>query len=210
MSFTKKIVTTYSKSLFQNVSNLQKSKKNSNFGLEEIRKFEISKIASFTEKQNEDFVTVYAIGEELILIRSFLVSSNKIKNLFNNPTLPEQQKLDLLLSVFPGLSLITRSFLKVLTEKTHLGLIPEISNEYNEILSKFNSSTHVKLITASVLQESYGLLLLKTLKKITNSKEIILNISYNPQLLGGLIIEYNSTSTDASILKEFSLFFNEI
>ena len=42
------------------------------------------------------------------------------------------------------------------------------------------------------------------------SKEVILDISYNPKLLGGLIVEYNSTSIDASILKEFSLFFSEI
>jgi len=61
-----------------------------------------------------------------------------------------------------------------------------------------------------MLQESYGPLLLKTLKALTNSKEVILNLSYNPKLLGGLIVEYNSTSVDASILKEFSLFFSEI
>ena len=43
-----------------------------------------------------------------------------------------------------------------------------------------------------------------------NSNEIILNVSYNPKLLGGLILEYNSLSIDASILNEFSLFFSEV
>jgi len=38
----------------------------------------------------------------------------------------------------------------------------------------------------------------------------MLNVSYNPRLLGGLILEYGSSSIDASILKEFSLFFNEV
>ena len=51
--------------------------------------------------------------------------------------------------------------------------------------------------------------LLQTLRKLTSSKDIILNVTYNPKLLGGIIIEYNSTSIDASILKEFSLFFAE-
>ena len=102
------------------------------------------------------------------------------------------------------------AFLKVLTEKGDLSLLPDISDQYNEILLKFKGSTTVKLITASTLEESYGLLLLNTLKKITNSKEILLNVVYNPQLLGGFILEYNSISTDASILKEFSLFFNEV
>ena len=52
-------------------------------------------------------------------------------------------------------------------------------------------------------------MLLKTLKTLTNSTEIILTTAYNPKLLGGLILEYNSVAIDASILKEFSLFFEE-
>jgi F0F1-type ATP synthase delta subunit len=48
------------------------------------------------------------------------------------------------------------------------------------------------------------------LKNVTAASEIILSTSYNPKLLGGLILEYNSTSIDASVLKEFSLFFSEI
>jgi F0F1-type ATP synthase delta subunit len=52
--------------------------------------------------------------------------------------------------------------------------------------------------------------LLETLKDLTSSKEIILSLSYNPKLLGGLVLEYNSSAIDASILKEFSLFFNDI
>jgi len=102
-----------------------------------------------------------------------------------------------------------KSFLKVLTERSHLSLIPAISDEYSKILLKFKNTTKVKIITASTLQEGSGSLLLETLRKLTGSKEIILTLSYNPKLLGGIIIEYNSTSIDASILKEFSLFFTE-
>ena len=208
MSFSKKIVTTYSKSLFQSVSNLQKA---ANPTLQDIKEFDIAKIISLTETepQIDSKLTVEAIGEELTLIRALLTSSKKFRTLFNNPTVSEQQKLEILLSIFPGLSLMTRSFLKVLKEKSHLGLLPEVADEYDEILLKFKNCTKVRLITASILQENYGLFLLETLKSLTKSKEIILDISYNPQLLGGLILEYNSTSTDASILKEFSLFFNE-
>ncbi len=211
MSFSKKIVTTYSKSLFQSISNFQKLQKASEPTLQDIKEFDIAKIVSFTETEPriDPNLSVEAIGEELTLIRALLTSSKKFRTLFNNPTVPEQQKLDILVSVFPGLSLMTRSFLKVLKEKSHLGLLPEVADEYDEILLKFKNCTKVKLITASILEESYGLFLLKTLKSLTKSKEIILEISYNPQLLGGLILEYNSTSTDASILKEFSLFFNE-
>jgi F-type H+-transporting ATPase subunit delta len=197
MSFTKKVVTTYSKSLFQNVKNFESSENNT---------FDVTKIAS-----GDKFVPdVYIIGEELLLIRSTLISSKKLKEFFDNPTYAEVQKLDVLLNIFPGLTLTMKSFLKVLVERSHLSLLPEISNEYSRLLSQFKNSVKVKLITASSLQESYGETLLNSLKLLTNSNEIILNVAYNPKLLGGLVVEYKSTGIDASILKEFSLFFNDI
>jgi ATP synthase F1 delta subunit len=199
MSINKKVVTTYAKSLFQNVNSLTKKSKDS---------FEVTKIISMDSR---NFIpTVYIVGEELLLLSSTLLSSKKMKEFFNNPTYAEQQKLEVLLKIFPGLTITMKSFLKILTERSHLSLLPAISDEYTQILLKFKNSTQVKIITASTLQENYGALLLKTLKSITNSTEIILKIAYNPKLLGGLIIEYNSTSIDGSILKEFSLFFNEV
>jgi len=202
MSFTKKVVTTYSKSLFQNVKSFDASKSgNSNLDITKLN----------NSNTSQKFIPdVYIIGEELLLLSSLLITSKKLNDFFKNPTYAETQKLDILLNIFPGLTLTTKSFLKVLTERTHLSLIPEISEEYNKLLLKFKNSAIVKLITASSLQESYGENLLKSLKSLTNANEIILNVSYNPRLLGGLIVEYKSTAIDASILKEFSLFFNEI
>ena len=193
-----KLVATYSKSLFQNVNKSNSAASSA---------FEVSKITSTDQKT---FVpSVYIIGEELSLIRSTLVSSKKLKDFFKNPTYAEQQKLDVILKIFPGLTVTMKSFLKVLTERGHLSLVPEISDEFTKTLLRFKNSTKVKLVIASTLKENYGSLLLQTLRKLTSSKDIVLNVTYNPKLLGGIIIEYNSTSIDASILKEFSLFFAE-
>lgn len=194
-----KLITTYSKSLFENINNqsLDQSKNS----------FDVATITSLEQKSL--FSTVYIIGEELLLIRSTLVSSKKLEDFFKNPTYAEKQKLEVLLNIFPGLTVTMKSFLKILAERSHLSLLPSISDEYTRILLKFKNSTKVRLVIASILQESYGMLLLNTLKKLTSSTEVILNVSYNPKLLGGLILEYNSTLIDASVLNEFSLFFTE-
>ena len=197
MSFTKKVVTTYSKALFQNVKTTS-SKTN----------FDVSKITSNNSKTVVP--NVYIIGEELMLLSSALVSSKKMGQFFNNPTYAEKQKLSVLLTIFPGLSVTMKSFLEVLTERSHLSLLPEICEEYTKLLLKFKNSTKVKLITASSLEERYGSLLLSKLQKLTGSSEVMLSIAYNPKLLGGFIVEYNSTSIDASVLKEFSLFFTDL
>jgi ATP synthase F1 delta subunit len=197
MSFSKKIVTTYSKSLFQNT----KTSKNE-------ESFNINKITSL--ESNTTIPDIYLVGEELLLIRSLILSSKTMKEFFKNPTYPEKQKLNIILSIFPGLTIATKSFLKVLTERSHLSLIPEITDEYTEMVLKFKNSANVKLLIATGLKENYGETLLNTLRTLTNCKEILLNVFYNPKLLGGLVIEYNSMAIDASILKEFSMFFNEI
>lgn len=199
MSITKKVVASYSKSLFQNAKAIY-------FG--SIENFEIDQIIKLSSSNKEIGSTVYTIAEELSLIRSLFITSKKLQQFLQNPTYEEQQKLDFIISIFPGLSLTLKSFLKVLTERSHLNLLPEIEEEYKTLLLKFKNSTSVKLILASSLQESSGLIFLNKLRKITSSEEIFLNVSYNPKLLGGFIIEYNSVSIDASILREFSLFFN--
>jgi len=198
MSFTKKAISTYAKSLFQNVNASNSANE----------KFEVSTITSKTFDKSTP--NVYIIGEELMLIKAVLVTSKKMHKFFSNPTYAETQKLEVISNIFPGLTVITKSFLKVLTERSHLSLLPEISDEFTILLEKFKNVTAVKLVIANSLQEKSGSALLKTLKELTGSKDVILSLSYNPKLLGGLILEYNSRAIDASILKEFSLFFNEI
>jgi F0F1-type ATP synthase delta subunit len=124
MTFVSKIVTTYAKSLFQNGKD-STLKKDENT-------FELATITS--SEQKTFFPDVFILGEELLLIRSIIISSKKIKDFFKNPTYLEQEKLEIILNVFPGLTLTMKSFLKVLTERNHLSLIPEISEEYNNIL----------------------------------------------------------------------------
>jgi ATP synthase F1 delta subunit len=199
MNITKKVVASYSKSLFQNAKTLS-------FGSTE--NFEIDQLTKLSSKNKEIGSTVYTIAEELTLIRSLFNTSKKLQQFLQNPTYEEHQKLDFIISIFPGLSLTLKSFLKVLTERSHLNLLPEIEEEFKTLLLKFKNSTSVKFMIASSLQESSGLIFLNKLRKITSSDEIFLNVSYNPKLLGGFILEYNSVSIDASILREFSLFFN--
>ena len=64
MSFSKKVVTTYSKSLFQNTK-----------GVITEEFFNINKITSL--ENNTSIPDVHLIGEELLLIRSLILSSKQ-------------------------------------------------------------------------------------------------------------------------------------
>ena len=86
MSFSKKVVTTYSKSLFQNTQKLENQEY-----------ININKITSL--ENNSILPDVNLIGEELLLIRSLILSSKTMKDFFKNPTYPESQKLNILLRI---------------------------------------------------------------------------------------------------------------
>lgn len=191
MTFTNPAAKAYAKSLFSNVLSNEKS--------------------FLTNKETgKNPPKISFIGEELLFLRGFFIASQELNTHFKNPTIPEVEKADILFSLLPGLTSPTKAFLRILTERNHLALIPEISEEYNSILFKLKKACKVKLIIPTSLDEGFGKKLLKSLKNITGCEEIILNFVYNPNLLGGFILEYNSTSIDASTLKELSFFFNEI
>jgi len=191
-------VKSYAKALFQNLKK-SKNESSSSFAIEKITSLEQKKV----------FSNILIAAEELELLRAVLISSKKLNSLFKNPTYSESQKVDILLTLFPGLTSTVKSFLKVLTERSHLFLLPEISDEFTTLLLKVKNTIKVNITVASQFDEKTGNTLLKSLKKIANSADIILTTSYNSKLLGGLIVEYNSVAIDASTLQEFSLIFND-
>lgn len=200
MNASKKITKTYAKSLFQNILS-EKKKGETAFDLGTM-------VNGGSSDKNP---TPLILGEELLLLSTLVTLSKTILNFFKNPTNSEKSKKDFLLTNFPGLTVPMKSFLEILTEKSHLHLLPEINEEYSKLLSTMKKSTKVKIITASKFpRKTLGKILLSSLQQLTQSEEIILSFAYNPKLLGGFIVEYDSFAIDASILKEFSLFFNDI
>jgi F0F1-type ATP synthase delta subunit len=147
MSASTKLVKTYAKSLFQN---LNKGDNNST----QDDSFSIAKITS--SEQKNFLPDIFIVGEELLLLRATLISSEKLSIVFKDPTYSESQKLEILSSIFPGLTITTKSFLKVLTERTHLSLLPLISEEFTTILLKIKNTTKVNLIAASQLETIFG------------------------------------------------------
>lgn len=201
MSMSKKLVVSYSKSLFQSIF-----LRSNDFDLKN------SDISVIFDKGNsiqksENFFTV---GQELFFLQSFLSSSSKIREGFLNPTISEHQKEKLILEIFPGLSKTLKSFLKILREKNHLFFLIEIADEYDKLVKKSLNAIQVKLILASPLEKEFGISFFNIFQKLINSKEIFLTVSYNPKLLGGFILEYNSVAIDLTVLKEFGNLFVDI
>ena len=144
--------------------------------------------------------------KELCLLATAISTSSNIYSFFKNPLNSESDKYNVLINLFPQLKAETLSLLKLLTETNDLKLIPEIFQEYEKLAEKFSESASVKLTLASKLQKNLGPILLKNLKNLTKTSNILLEVDYKKTILGGIILEYGSVSLDASILREFRAF----
>jgi ATP synthase F1 delta subunit len=192
MSLTNKIAYTYAKALFQNVVKGE------------------SRNPLFPNDGTSYGLSPKLVRAELRFMRGTCHVNTVMADFLKNPTYLEKKKLDIFESC-PGLSSVSKAFLKVLTERSHISLIPAIHEEYEKIFLKFEQITKVRVVTANPLlrTNSMATALQNTLLFLTDSKDVILNMSYHSRLLGGLILEFRSIEIDASILTEFSCFFNE-
>jgi ATP synthase F1 delta subunit len=199
-----KTVNLYAKSLYQNINSNLKQERVIAPRAEILTKTK-ENISKPRESEQKLISTLSLVSYELHTLRSVFLYSKKFLDFYSNP-LHSSEKLSILFRLFPNISQTTSGFLEILAKNNHLFLLPEICDEYHRILDKFKKKTQVKIILASIFKKSYANLFLKKVKILTDSKEIIPFVSYNPKLLGGFIIEYNSVIIDTTLLKAFSLF----
>jgi len=175
------------------------------------QKYAKSLFQSFiSQNKNEAQEILFECFEQLNLLATTIASSKKIYSFFANPLSSGPKKYEMLVSIFPNLNLYVLGLLKILAEKNELIKLVEISKQFEILINNFKNAKKAKLIISSTLEENLGKTLLEKLKKIINSDEIILNIEYNPKILGGLILECGSIAIDLSTLKQFQNIVNDI
>jgi F-type H+-transporting ATPase subunit delta len=190
-----KLVNTYAKTLLE----LSKS-----FPKEESNLFSLPSLS--LEEETPSVPTCFTLGQELNFLKALLVSSPIMQQFYENPTNSEQKKLALLYDFFPGLSSPIKNFLQILAEKNHLFLLPAIADIFEKFLHQRENVIHMKIFLASPLPEDLIETLYKKFLSLTKAKEFHLEVFYNPSLIGGFVLEYQSILIDASLFRELQTF----
>ncbi len=90
------------------------------------------------------------------------------------------------------------SFLKILVESGRFELFPLCVKEYSFLLSAKENEVTARVKSATKLTEKQKTVLKEKLEKTSGKKVIIENV-INPQLIGGIIVEFDDKIIDASI-----------
>jgi F-type H+-transporting ATPase subunit delta len=141
-----------------------------------------------------------AVVDELDgLVTDVLAKSPAIASFFASPAINKKAKSPVLQKAFGGkCSDILSNFLNVLNSNGRLGMIPAIRLAVRDLTDNRMNRIRVKVTTAVPLGADQQEKIKKTLKAALN-KEPVLTVQENPDLLGGIVVQFGDKVVDSSV-----------
>ena len=134
----------------------------------------------------EEFVTALRETEELRLF-------------FYGGQIPERQKRRALEGLTEGMQTSTTNFLKVLVDNGREEILEDVLRRYEQLVKEHLGRIEVEVTTAVELSEEQQDRLRERLGSVLEGREIILETSVNPDLIGGAVFRYGGRMMDGSI-----------
>ena len=150
---------------------------------------------------NEQKLDRAAVQGQLTDFARTLAESPDLREVFENPSIPEQQKLRVLDGIAgrQGMGSAVRNFIAVIT---HHGRLPEL----NDILAAYDAEadeeSHIaeaEITTARPLEPGDRQMLEQQVLQLTGGQQVRATYREDAGLLGGAIVRLGSTVYDGSI-----------
>nr|AYR06488.1 ATP synthase CF1 delta subunit [Rhodogorgon sp.] len=142
---------------------------------------------------------------DLDLISELLSESHGLRDFLTNPLIKPSAKKTVLQKVFSEqLNDHVFNFLYVLIDRRRIALLNSIIDSYLNLSYRLESTIIVNVSSAIALTDLQKTSLKRKVQDITDSKEVRLVISVNPELLAGLVIKIGSKIIDTSLFGQLN------
>ena len=150
-------------------------------------------LASEEKKLNE-------VEEHVVSIIKLISQSEDFNSLIKDPTNKQEDQLNVINTIFEKFSLnsLLKNFLNFLVMKRRFFYVEKILKDFVMTCSKNRGEIYAKLIVAKELNENEINKIKDELSQNFGSN-VKLNYSYDPDLIGGLIMQVESVMIDTSI-----------
>lgn len=145
--------------------------------------------------------TAEALGNELQILQNALNDAgDDIRAVLVNPTFTAAERRDLLERILRDLpiSATTANFARLLLDKGRFGALPEIQRDYTTLADEAANRLRAKIIASGDMSNSMQDKVAQALSKATG-KQVIVSVSVDESLLGGIIAHVGSRVYDASL-----------
>jgi F-type H+-transporting ATPase subunit delta len=138
--------------------------------------------------------------QELRLVEGTLAESVELRRIWENPSIPSDQKRRLLDAIVrrEGLSKPVRNFVAVLIDHRRIPLLEEIVRHFEREMNDRLGFTEAEITSARDLSESEKNTLESQIGRMTGRK-VRARYHRDPALLGGAVVRVGSTIYDGSV-----------
>tara|TARA_B100001093_G_scaffold520521_1_gene617572 strand:+ start:7731 stop:8270 length:540 start_codon:yes stop_codon:yes gene_type:complete len=141
---------------------------------------------------------VEIVSKDMMQIAQTVEGSIELKQMLQNTTVSSTVIKIYLDKIFSDSSSLVKSLIDVLATNKRLLLIAKIANEYQRKCQALNDTKKVTVISAVALNESSQKAIITNLEK-QGLKNISLENTVDPSILGGFVLKFDDNQFDASI-----------
>ena len=134
----------------------------------------------------KDFVAALEESEELSLF-------------FYGGQIPEREKRRAIDALTEGMALSATNFLKVLSDNGREDILDEVLLRYEELVKEHLGRVEVEVTTAVELSEEERNRIKERLGRLLEGREVILDTSVDPDILGGAVFRFGGRMVDSSV-----------
>lgn len=149
----------------------------------------------------EQKLDVNAVNRQLHDFAMTLDGSHDLREVLQNPSIPEQQKLNLLDAIASriGMDRAVRNFIAVITHHGRLHELGEILTAYATIADEETRVAEAEITTARPLDDANRQLLEQQVAQLAGGQQVRATYQQDPSLLGGAVVRIGSTVYDGSV-----------
>jgi F-type H+-transporting ATPase subunit delta len=137
--------------------------------------------------------------EELQEFTTALEESEELRLFFYGGQIPEREKRQAIDALTEGMTLSTRNFLKVLTDNGREEILDEVLLRYEGLVKEHLGRVEVEVTTAVELTEDEVDRIRERLGRSLEGREVILQTSVDPNILGGAVFRFGGSMIDGSV-----------
>lgn len=141
-----------------------------------------------------------AVAQGLFSAVSVLRQSDKLGSVLQHPLLSCQDKKRLLLKALgEKYSPLFEDFIELLLERKRLNMLPWIAQQFDKKSREVRGEVKAKVVSAIPISDSQEKSLERILSEATE-KKVTVDVSVDPNILGGLVIRIEDKVLDHSIM----------
>ena len=141
-----------------------------------------------------------AVGRSLDALKSALAESKDFAELVASPLVGREQAGQAFAALAPNLKLdpITANFLGVLARNGRKGQLGTVIRDFNRLAADHRGETTAEVVTARSLTDDQ-ISQLKAQLRARAGRDVTIDASVDPNILGGIVVKLGSQRIDASI-----------